>query len=535
MNNGQDSAAADQWRMAAPAAVLSLLAALIAMYGAWIVPLQTPHFYQSRLEKSLTRYRDETRIYSKVDLANELELVFTRLISLENGSPQRYWERAQFLEEHAAFVRREVDDPAASFSDKDRERLLSQAKRFEAKAQDTFQQLAVGSSDLSAASLIHVAESQLRDGMAHFGLRDASQLAASLRSVLDERTRSASELLDAEQLESGQRLLLRVYIESAWKNHAGSRLHCDLNQLQQAWDWLQLCAPAEGSPANLEWLVGRRLLEAYRAEEAIAEADTEREATLPSRGRESGWRSRLAELQWLALQGEWEQIGFQLQSAAQVDVLEVRAGLSRTICRLACSPLARKKGPWSRQADVGLLLVAQLAPHLPEFGELMWQCGQLQTQVDDPPPQLDVGPEILAAIASGQSSQLKHSVFALAATMDGRHDVARTHLDLLTRSGSSLMIVARTALWKVQATPREADFVELDSLRVLLQSTTELEPDNGLNWFALGAVQLRSEQFSAALVSLENAKRRLGDAPAIQEMLKTARAASHKLVQSSAP
>src|SRR5690606_8570731 len=93
-------------------------------------------------------------------------------------------------------------------------------------------------------------------------------------------------------------------------------------------------------------------------------------------------------------------------------------------------------------------LAAQLAPHLPETTELLWECARLQAGQGS--EHVRVPESVTQAIMAGQDGWLKHSLAALSATLEDKPNVARTHLQLLGRAQSNASLVARVALWRSQ-------------------------------------------------------------------------------------
>ncbi len=537
-----------RWSTALPAVLVGCVSLLLAAYGQWLLPAKLPEQYASALQSATTDYATLTGNGSSpinaswTDSAGELDVIYSRLVSLEHGQPQRYWQWAEFLAAHAVALRQRLADPATSLRDEIRASVQDQAEQFEGKSRKIFEQLSVGRSELRDAAFLHIAEEDYRLGIAQFGIPNAASMSKRLQELLKRDTTlpsgdppsgasqataastGESELtggLSATQLAAANLLWLNVQIEAAWRNSPSSSLQLDqsllptLSELQVRW----LPDPPE---TPVQWFVLEKLLAAYRdgsvpdnsvAEQSFAQATSS-----------ADWQQQLAALELAALEANWQEVAFQLSSQKGRADQAVLAGLARTICRLACSPHARNNPDWCRQFDLGLVMAAQLAPHLPEFTELIWLCAQNQIAAS---MSTTLPTQIPEAIATGQSVWLKHSVFALAAAAEGKLDVAGTHLQLIRRAGGNMSIVARTALWRTQslALPTEDEALqaggseELLRLEALLTAAAQQEPESGLNWFVLGTLQHRNQKKSEAISSLQKAQKLLGEVAAIKEML----------------
>src|SRR5690606_24303355 len=139
------------------------------------------------------------------------------------------------------------------------------------------------------------------------------------------------------------------------------------------------------------------------------------------------WSERVAEFELASVDGDWHQVVYLAKQGDDVDQIAGRAAAGRAVCRLACAPRGADAESWSDGADVGLQLVGQIAPHLPEFCELLWERARVGGDDEESSP---VDAAIAQTVAKGQANQLKHSVFALTAALDDRIDSARTHCEL---------------------------------------------------------------------------------------------------------
>jgi len=537
------------WWAALPAVVVGCGAFLIAVYGTWWMPARLLPHYKYALQQASQDYQKLASSQSSSitwrigERAGELDVIFSRLIGLERADANRYWEWAEFLQNHVRTIQLKLQNPAVTIQPDVRERLIEQATQFESKSREIFDQLAQGKSKLRTKSILRVAQWKYQRGLGEYGVRDVDKLVAMLRDTLEElslnnKTHSVNGEIapandNASQVDEARLLLLQLLIEGAWQDANGSRLVANESQLQQAWDLLKQYRPASGNAAaDVQWQSLEHLLAAMTGREvpdAVLPAARTRNLTTT----EDPWRLELAELHLSAVAGDWKDISFRLTRQTVDRPAAVSSALARTICRLACSPLARQPNKWAEQAELGVLLAAQLAPHIPEFSELLWQCAEMQTSSNTSP--LSLSPIIPETIARGQNAPLKHTVSAMSATLSGQPSIARTHLELISRSRVSLALVARTVLWRAQilapevkepnasaiATLKPEQRQELSNLIELMTSATRLEPESGLNWFTLGTLQYRAGELQAMRDSLKRAEHLLGAVPAIEQMLQS--------------
>ncbi len=544
------------WIRGLPAVVVGTLALLLAAYGYWILPSRLPGQYQGYLAKSSSAYEASTAALSLAALRNasataaDLGVIYKRLVVLENGNPQRIWQQADFYARHAAFLQRYTKSATLSLSEDDQHTISEELPKYVSLATETLQRLAEGDSEFRFKSKFRLGMQEFESGMRQYGVANADKNRAALHQLIDDyiqtkgSVRDEQALLSSSELDQAYQLVTQFAIEAAWQNTSGVSLRCDSERLALAKDTIQIATTSGiDTLRSLEWTAIRGLIIAYGLEQVPSES-TDKAARATEDSAIETWQRRLSELQLAAVTGAWQDLAFELSRGNGADDPAVIMGLARTICRLACSPMARKNPAWCKKFDVGLLLVAQIAPHSPEFSELIWECaksrsGHTSERHENASP---VAPLILETMATGQSAWLKHSVFALASAVDGKLDVARTHLQLIQRARADLSIVARVSLWQAQQTQsvRSAPTVEsveetgatsdtregqaeLENLAKLMELVAELEPNSGLNWFVLGSLQHRNENFDAAIVSLERAQKLLGDATAIRDLIKVAK------------
>lgn len=544
------------WWAAWPAVGVGLTAFLLAVYGTFWLPRRLPTQYTRALEQTQQRYQQLAEKTSSggserlIDAAGDMDVIYSRLVGLEGNSPKRYWQWAEFQEAHADRLNRILQDPAVSPSPAVRKRWSEQAEHFRAKAHEILDQLALRPSELQAKSMLKVAKREYRIGLGEFGVREASGLAESLASVLAETDSSEDEeaALSPQEIQTARLLLVQLHIESAWQIRPGSSLTYDPRRLETAWELFEgFCLQRASQSDAAEWQATRGLLAAMTGRElAKALTGIEVEAARPKSmvDAHSDWGNELAKLQLAALDQDWTGVASQLGLHAGHLEAAVTSGLARTVCRLTISPLATD----TSHADVGVLLAAQLAPHLPETAELLWECARLQAGQGSEYVRVPVS--VVQAIMAGQNSWLKHSLAALSATLEGKPNVAHTHLQLLDRAQSNASLVARVALWRSQtlavseATGNaqepdgephargelEGEELEreesrqrgLKQLIELLGAVVQVEPKSGLNWFVLGTLQFRMGEFDEMKSSLAKAQELLGKVPAIEQMLEAA-------------
>jgi hypothetical protein len=561
-----------------PALVVGFLALLLGAYGRWIQPSRLPAQYRQHLQQRLSDYDslsgiDNLSAARKARAAAaDLSVIYRRLISLNAQAPELLWEHATFQTRHAETLRGYAHNPLTTESTTERETLQEEIDNSLAAAKQALEQLAAGSSPFKAKAVVQLAfdgyQQLLKQPVPGQALKSARELETAISSPADFTT---------QELDSAYLLLAQLMLEATWQENPASGLQIDSAKLQSAQNYLQQLTPASATPTNSAWLATRSLLAAYGDEQVatdLASGTTDSAAQV-----DTPWQSRLAELQLASISGDWQHVTFLLTERQPVGEAAVINGLARTICRLCSSPMASSREEWSRQADVGLQIVSQIAPYLPEFSELLWQAAlqqavkraaierelALKSSPESAPPSEEIEqptaamasspiiPEsITAAIATGPSAVLKHTMFALSATIEGKHDVARTHLQLIQRSGNNLSSVAHVAWWLIQHSQPAAsnsagasegsdqvvarvdpaaepgvglgeELKEPVALDRLLKSLTELEASNGLGWLALAAMQLQQKKVDEARESLETADQLIGPLAVIDELLAAAK------------
>ena len=555
------------WWTAWPAVAVGLTAFLLAVYGTFWLPGKLPTQYTRALEQTQQRYQQLTEKASGggserlIEVAGEMDVIYSRLVGLEGNSPKRYWQWAEFQQLHSDRLNRILQDPSLSLPPAVRQRWAEQADRFQAKSHETLDQLALRPSLLQARSVLQVAKRKYREGVSEFGVTEARGLADSLASVLaevqagvDQSGADRTAELTAQEIHAARLLLVQLHIEAAWQIQPGSSLTCDAERLETAWELLQDYYPRRAPLPGAGVLGGdtdggasSHIDGQWRATRGLLAAMTGRDLDEPLPGGEQVaakkrplnsqriWSDELARLQLAALNEEWSAMAGQLSMRAGHLDAAVTSGLARTVCRLVVSPFANA----AEDADLAILLAAQLAPHLPETAELIWECARLQAGQES--ERVHLPDSVAQAMMAGQSGWLKHSLAALTATLEDKPNVASTHLQLLNRTQSNASLVARVALWRSQllAMPeaasdtaeqaetepteeRESRQRELKRLIELLNSAVQVEPESGLNWFVLGTLQFRAGEFDNTRTSLTKAQELLGQVPAIEQMLDAA-------------
>lgn len=541
-----------RWSTALPAVAFGCAALFIALYGRLVLPPNLSEQYRQHLETSAAEYTAAEKMSGMlgsgrlIDAAGQRDVIFGRLASLEGASPERYWEWAMFLIEHASQVRNRVNDPAASIQPQVQERLLGQAEQFEGKSRDIFEQLAAGSSPLRGRALFRVSRDKTKNGMSMFGVPKAAELAENLAAVVlppatQGQTNPAVAALDPQELVDAQLLLVQLKIEAAWQSDPTRRLVCDRAQIDEALGLLNQFA--RGSD-RVEWLALRQLLYAYAYSEASVlaerEQDLQAEVSISSLSKPT-WQQRQAALQSACVRASWSDAEYLLSGFQMTEDPAVTIGTCRTICRLAVSPQAERSPTWSLQYDAGLMLVALRASHLPELAELMWACAQdvnataHDFDTDQSPQDVIVekqfsGETKLAAgvkqsLTSGSNVLFRQTAATLRAALAGDAARVRSELELLQPGRGSCLLIARTVLWRSQGIdPEQVDHDELQKLLELMEVITQVESEGGLNWLVLAALQLRAEQRLAVVKSLDKAEQLLGAVPLIAEYRKAAQA-----------
>ncbi|QDV26146.1 hypothetical protein [Aureliella helgolandensis] len=539
-----------RWMAGMPALVFGGLAFLVAVYGQWILPAQLPTRYASVAEQLQVKYqqirqRGETADIEQLQrVAGEIDVVYSRLTALENGNPARYWQWAKFQDEHAQFLRQSLASPSGSLSEAARDELQTQARSFDEKARNVIEQLSVGESEFKSQAILWSLRGQYENGIAGTGIPNAAALATQVEHLL------ASEIEGIDS-EPNRLLVLQLAMESIWDAYESGTDAASANsgtlqepspagtkpelldqakllaerraRIQSVWETYQRLAP-QHPEAKVQWQSVAAMLYALGAEGAVAP-----EATLPANVRslvaskEQSWQERLAEIELACVTGEWEAVAYTLSRQDTNNNVAVRAGAARTICRLAASELATVNSEWLEKYPVGLNFAWQIGANLPEFPQLMWEAA-IELSGGSAAP-LVLSPGVADAIAGSSSNTLKHTLLAFARALNDEFEVSRSHLELLHRAAGNLTMVARIALTydrlHVLPTP------EMDrQIETLLQQSTQIDAQDGAAWLALGVIQLRESQATAAVASLTEAQQLLGKVPVVEQYLKVATEAS---------
>ncbi len=541
-----------RWSAALPAIAVGCVALFIALYGRWRLPPTLPEMYRQHLNASATEYAAAEKTSGMlgngrlIDAAGQRDVIFGRLASLESASSERYWQWAMFLIEHATLVRNRVNDPAASIQPLVQERLLTQAEQFEGKSRDILEQLAAGSSPQRAPALLRVTRDKFKSGLALFGLARAAELADNLAAVVvppatEVNSSQAAASLEPEELIEAQNLLVQLKIEAAWQANPTRRLVYDAARIDEAVGLLNRLAQ---DSERVEWQALRQLLQAYASSKTADAADSDEQALLEvsiSSFDKPTWQQRQAALYSACVRGNWSDAEYLMSSFQMTEEPAVAIGTCRTICRLAVSPLAQRSPAWSEKYEAGLMLVVQRASHLPELAELMWACasevhnstaveirGELSTESNTEEhhrSDINLAVGVKQSLTTGSNVLIRQTAATLNAALAG--DVARVRRELepLKPGRGSCFLIARTVLWRTQNMDPEAiDRDELQRLLDLFDIITQAEPEGGLNWLVLAALQLLAERPLDALTSLDQSEQRLGAIPLIAEYRKAAQA-----------
>lgn len=513
-------------RAGIPAAVLGLTTVAILLGGLYCVPPRLEANYSGRLAAGRAEYQaaieNDASAAELNHLASQLDIVFSRMVEIDGGSPARYWEWAVFLDEHASNL---VQSAAPETGDT-RSDLANQpavwAAEYRNNARKLLETLAAGKSEYSAGALLRLAELKLEQ---HF-----QGLAAMRDTQLGERLTNLLAGMPETQAESRDRaagLLATLRLESGWgdspaKEPAGSGDTKPGNRSmlildRQVLDSVQDLYTTFGHNAESQvhpWRAIGAILRAYGEADEIPNAVSGSSLTA-----ETLWQTRLAEVVLGAIDGDWNDVAFLLGRKNSDNPAAVRHGLARWVCRLSTSRLAVQDAPWREAYPVGMQLVSQIAPQLPEFNELLWRLASQNAGLVAESDSL-IPAELVAAVAGAQSIPMRHSVLALSSILLDKPQVARSHLQLVQRAGGSLTVLSQTVLWAVNSTA-DGDQARLEGLAQML---TELEPDSGFHWFVLGVIEKRAGDYSAAETAFEKALALLGEIPAIEELLSAVRA-----------
>ncbi|MCA9130793.1 MAG: hypothetical protein KDB22_27090 [Planctomycetales bacterium] len=551
------------WQAALPALVVGGSAALIVLVAINISPKRMPGYYKNRLEKARQTWLDlDSQRTANVDqmrqVAAELDIIYERLVGMELGEQQRYWDWAILGREQSARFISMLADSDANLSDEQRAGLQDDAIKYRNKSQKILEQLADGQSPFAARALIHVAADKLSavaDGNVSGNLNDmATRLAfvveradADNSQVTDQNTAAATA---PDELDDARLLLVRLALESAWELGVGqsqddnsrpteseqvqpfrvslpasSRLLPSQDRLGVArLYWNQQSAKVES--ISLGWRAAEQVLNTFQSsgdsERSTRNLQTDYGEVIQAAGSSKvRWEDRFAEIQLASIDCDWKEVAFLLARQNTTNDRAVRHSTAELICRLSTSRLLSESESWRAKYISGLALVLQLEPYMPEFSELLWRCSVAKAYPDS--ENIVVSPELPTAIASGASPVLQHTIFTLSSTISGQQELAKTHLQLLLRTGGSSATLGSVILWLVRSNDFDSDSELALDITQLLQDACALEPKNGINWFALGVLQVKLGSQEQALEALREAQELLGELPAIEEMLSAAK------------
>lgn len=513
-----------KWSTALPSVLTGVLACVVALFGRFVLPAKLPERYAEHLQQSADEYgalSSASGMFGSSKLlaaAGQRDVIFERLVSLERGSPERYWEWTEFLIEHAELLRERLDDPASSIQNDSRERFVEQANAFDAKATDILEQLAVGDSQLRGVAVLKLSTRQYEAAMLKFGMLDATAMTERLRPVATTQVSPLSELQVAE----AQLLLVTLTVEAAWQQTTGSQLNYAPEFIQQAERWLnEFKQQGADRTRPLEWAALARIIQIYNGN-AAREAGNE--AVRASRDTE--WRSRLAELQLAACDAQWGDVEYLLPVPTDKQSAPIGFALVRTLCRILCSEAARRDQEWASEQTQAIRLVGPWVAQLPEWSELLWESARVLASDGDAAEQVDVVPMHVAQqlMASGEPL-LVATLVALKGTIAVDDQLVDSGVSQLTATPGGMFLVSRVVLWRAQT----ASTVELEglagSLRKLQQRVVTVEPTNSLGWFALGVLEFRLANFEDAEQAFSKANELAPEALAIRDALNAVKAA----------
>lgn len=534
------------WRIALPSVAVGTLAVLVAAYGTLLLPKKLPARYSAALELKLKRLANlkATENFGAIrDQAAELDVIYQRLVLMDGYSNSSYWHWAVFQCEFANYLTSILSDSEATLSTELRESFVDQQARFREQSKATLTQLSVGESEFRDKAALQLASIVYDEGMAEFGVVNATTVAAQLAELV---VGDSPQLSESERSEAAE-LLNRTTLEAAW-NGNGKVLSLDVSSLNKEF---------AGIEASGRWLSQEQadlfesLFQAYGLDYPSGADNLDKEGRnsnedlrsneIESASPTKSWREEFAKLQRLSLNAQWEELNLRLAKGGTDNDSALAAGTARTLCRLLCSQWAGEQTDEAK-LEKAVELVARLAPHLPEFAEVIWASAAKQLDEDDTIYKTiseehslaSVNDQTISAIATGSSAMLKHSVFAISNALEGRENVAKSHLQLIKRGGGNLSLVARATLRHIQVLnaqqsgddldgkvdiPSEDGNLSLQRLEALLNSATVYEKESGLNWFTLASLELKLGKTAEAKVAAEKAVELLGKLPAAEQLL----------------
>jgi hypothetical protein len=533
-----------QWKSALPAAIVGVLACLLALYGRYALPPKLPKTYAQHLQRSTAAYDSVRHISGMfgsaklVAVAGERDVIFERLASLEHSAPERYWEWYEFLSSHASFLRAQLADPSVSISEKHRQPLSDQADLFESKAQQILEQLSASTSPYKGPSVLQLSRQKYERGYSAGGVVDAASIIQQLEPIVDAQPQ---QLADDELVEA-QWLLIATKIEAAWQQTAGSFLRCDpalLNDAEERLaDLLTRNQPTE-TFNQPRWQALSALLTIYRGGEAIASDQASAAAlsrsSLSARGTAATWSNTLAEIQLAACNAHWQDVEYLLPGSTTDDFTRISGGVARTVCRLICSAAAQQDTDRARRWFPGVLLAGRIAPQSPEWMELLWESARQMSDAEAPQSstagesQAVVPASVVDLLSQFEDSMMQGSLRVLSASFAGDSDALRLRLDELRTIPGGTLLIARIAVWRCRTLEEEVLQASARQLEQLVQGIVDTEPHSGLNWFALGVLRFRLQDFSEAEQALEKAVELTDGATAVKEALNAVKGTRNRM------
>lgn len=505
--------------LALPALVVGLSASLVFFVAVVWLPTRLCQMYEQRLESALGEYSrlgDDTGLAARKSLAaKRISIIFSRLTSLESHSAKRYWQWAEFSAQHARTLGEQLEERgAASSTVSGQSDLQSQSAYFGMEARNAYEYLAQSDSDFRDRAFLRLARDK------HAVAVSSGKRPDSIHLTRLERLASKRSVAPDADLGEAKVLCVELKLESAWYYHAsGNAKRVRLRYKPEvisgaAGIFTRLPLVGEESATRLKAV--SNLISVFGQPDLFAQ--TEINPYLIGSGERGfiGWQDRLAEVVLLALAGDWNDVAYLLARRNSDNSVAVRNGLARWVCRLSVSNLARDNQQWRESYSLGLQLVSQVAPQLPEFSELLWNLASLDDSdaFGVKPKGVTIPPELVSAVVAGESSPIRHSVLALSNFSLHKDVVARSHLKLVQRSAGSLMIVGHVVLSLID--DQHISSFDLERISVAL---VELEPASGFNWYVHGVVTRQCKKFETSQLALEEAIHLMGEIPQIKALL----------------
>lgn len=488
-----------RWLGGLPAIVAATFAILSTAYALWVLPGNAKEKYTAYLESASERYAEmreggEQDFGNIQQVAGDLNVVYNRLVILSGGDPEVYWKWASFADDHAGFL----EGLKSELSGDDLEQAVADASQYSARAQDTYEYLSFAEGPVAAKALERHAQRVL-----------AASLAGDYRQNLNE----LADRIDSQAASQNSGLVMGLRLEGAFGGSDQSLLSVEPSVIDELRVQSSVSQESDSLAKAYFALFNISSLESFSTDSQASET--------------ASWMEQYAQVLGAVAEGDWKDVAFLLAKGKDGEYAEaLRLGTARWICRLAVSEKAKTDEAWREDYASGLQIVVQVAPQLPELSELIWLLGKSHAEVDEgdragiaanqtDAPGVTVDPRLVETVIGGRAVVVRHTVLAIAKSLEGNPQVMRSHLQLAKRSAGTLQLISQVILGRLYAGIEGA---EQEAATGLLNTIVELEPEAGLHWFVLGVAGRNSGNLDEAEKALARAVELLPEVDVVKNL-----------------